>query len=157
MPAPRARAKPPMLMRIWGRESNAGKRLACDGERTVTIHNEACKRAGNLRCASPLSGMEWPVYHGLLPSPDAYSYRGRQKGAESRENDTPKEGLTHEIRSEERIGGSVPINKAILNSKMGRQQAPCTIPCTILKWRQSGYNGLYQNSGRELFDCVNNG
>lgn len=116
------------------------------------------KKGGKFALRLAVSGIEWPVYHGLLPSPDAYSYRGRQKGAESRENNTPKEGLTHEIRGEERIGGdSVPINKAILNSKKGRQQAPCTIPCTILKWRQSGYNGLYQNSGRELFDCVNNG
>ena len=83
-----------MLMRIWGRESNAGKRLACDGERTVTIHNEACKRAGNLRGTSSLGGIEWPVYHGLLPSPDAYRrHRGRQKGAESRDNDTPKGAL----------------------------------------------------------------
>ena len=53
------------------------------------------KKDGKFALRLAVSGMEWPVYHGLLPSPDAYSYRGRQKGAESRENDAPKEGLTH--------------------------------------------------------------
>ena len=49
-----------------------------------------------------------------------------------------------------------PHKRGPFELKSGPATGPCAIPRTISKWRDSVYNGLYQNSGHELFNCVNN-